>query len=147
MICAGFRMRLLSHNPLSTPCPPLLGVYKRKLGDTPKPSAGTRPCTLVRMIRSETGENPKPWQRSAGPSWSGPESSPNSWGIIGNAEGLGSSSPCCGYPEPPAEGPSPSALPWGHRCHPRGSGNPCASSEGRASSWPGTPSHSRQSGA
>jgi hypothetical protein len=88
VICAGFRMRLLSHNPLSTPCPPLLGVYKRRLGDTPKPSAGTRHCTLFRMIRSETGENPKPWQRSAGPSWSGPESSPNSWGIIGNAEGL-----------------------------------------------------------
>jgi hypothetical protein len=30
----------------STPWPPLLVVSKDELGDTPKPSAGTSPCTL-----------------------------------------------------------------------------------------------------
>ena len=57
VIHSSFLMRLLSHNPLSTPFdPPVLGDREEELGDTPKPPAGTSPCTL--LCHSRGGGNP-----------------------------------------------------------------------------------------
>jgi hypothetical protein len=55
VIHSSFLMRLLSHNPLSTPFdPPVLGDREEELGDTPKPPAkGLRPlCVLYLSHRS-----------------------------------------------------------------------------------------------
>ena len=44
VIHSSFLMRLLSHNPLSTPFdPPVLGDREEELGDTPHPEASLRP--------------------------------------------------------------------------------------------------------
>ena len=64
VIHSSFLMRLLSHNPLSTPFdPPVLGDREEELGDTPHPEASLRPnprqeVPSTLLCHSRGGGNP-----------------------------------------------------------------------------------------